>query len=263
MFHIKICGLTTVDDAMAAIEAGADALGLNFHPSSPRYVTPSQAAAIVQAVRKSGWRGTTVAVVVQGETTLLADPQLAGIDAWQLHGNQSPAELVAFRQRLNPSASAPPPGHDAPGTADAVPPPAGTSPAGRWRLIRALALRGQSLDPVTDYWKRCAALGGLPDALLLDAFQEGMWGGTGKFIDWDAVNSERASLGEIPLILAGGLTPHNVAAAIRHVRPVAVDVASGVEASPGRKDAAKLRDFVAAARQTFQEIGMLRQIGGA
>jgi phosphoribosylanthranilate isomerase len=240
MFQIKICGLTTPEDALAAIEAGADALGLNFHPASPRYVTPSQAAQIVQKVRHAGWGGTVVAVVVQDETTLAADPQLACIDAWQLHGNQSPENLAHLQKMLAHTR--------------ASPSPANSSDAGgpRWRIIRALAWRRDEPSFLFDYLQACQRMGALPDALLVDAFHSGLFGGTGRTLDWDALAAQRGVLGGLPLILAGGLTPENVAMAIQRVRPTAVDVASGVESSPGRKDPAKLRAFVAAARNAFQ-----------
>lgn len=243
MFQVKICGLTTPDDALAAIEAGADALGLNFHPSSPRYVTPSQAALIVQAVRAAGWTGSIVAVAVRDEMALAADPQLHWIDTWQLHGERSPQELATFRRFLLsktntevPACDPLPPGHR------------------RWQIVRALACRQATLSPVLDYLDACRWTGTLPDALLLDAYHEGLFGGTGRALDWDALAAQRAALGDLPLILAGGLTPENVAAAIQRVQPTAVDVASGVEASPGKKDPGKLRAFVAAARRAFQNI---------
>jgi phosphoribosylanthranilate isomerase len=90
-----------------------------------------------------------------------------------------------------------------------------------------------------------------PSAILVDAAVPGEFGGTGAKADWDALATHDMWLGETPLILAGGLTPDNVAEAIRIVRPAAVDVASGVESSPGKKDPAKVRDFVAAARAAF------------
>jgi phosphoribosylanthranilate isomerase len=90
-----------------------------------------------------------------------------------------------------------------------------------------------------------------PDAILVDAAAAGQFGGTGNTVDWKSLSGYDAWLNGIPLILAGGLTPDNVAEAIRIVRPHAVDVASGVESAPGKKDPAKMRDFVAAARAAF------------
>lgn len=245
MFQVKICGLTTPEDALAAIEAGADALGLNFHPSSPRYVPPPRAARIVQAVREAGWTGSVVAVVVRDELSLAADPQLHCIDAWQLHGEQSPEDFATFRQFVL---------HNAPATMPSAAPSAKSD--ARWRVIRALPCRQATLAPAMDYLKACQQIGALPDALLLDAYKNGLFGGTGQALDWDALAGQRALLGGLPLILAGGLTPENVAAAIRRFRPAAVDVASGIEASPGRKDPRQLRAFVAAARSAFQDIGI-------
>lgn len=242
MFQIKICGLTTPEDALAAIEAGADALGLNFHPPSPRYVTPPQAAHIAQAVRQAGWGGTIVAVVVQDESTLVADPQLSCIDAWQLHGEQSPERLSHFRRLLDVGPVVAGAAHHS------------ASSHARWQIIRALAWRQEALSSVLDYLHACQRMGAWPDAWLVDAFQSGLFGGTGRTLDWDVLAIQRAIFGERPLILAGGLTPENVATAIQRVQPAAVDVASGVESSPGRKDLEKLRAFVAAARSAFQSI---------
>ena len=95
----------------------------------------------------------------------------------------------------------------------------------------------------------------LPHAILLDAHASDSYGGTGQTLDWNMIRDERDRLLGLPLILAGGLTPDNVAEAIATARPDAVDVASGVESSPGKKDPAKVRDFVAAAKEAFAHLG--------
>ena len=97
----------------------------------------------------------------------------------------------------------------------------------------------------------CQNLGALPQAVLVDAFQPGAYGGTGQSLDWASLAHRKNVLLNLPLILAGGLTPENVAEAIVTARPDAVDVASGVESSPGRKDPAKVRAFIAAAKESL------------
>jgi phosphoribosylanthranilate isomerase len=122
-------------------------------------------------------------------------------------------------------------------------------------LVRAFRLHDNSLSFVTDYLRDCQSAGALPSAILLDAHQSGSYGGTGQTLDWASIPKERDKLLGLPLILAGGLTPDNVAEAIATARPDAVDVASGVESAPGKKDPAKVRDFLAAAKEAFAAIG--------
>jgi phosphoribosylanthranilate isomerase len=100
----------------------------------------------------------------------------------------------------------------------------------------------------------CRAAGRCPDAILVDALTPGRYGGTGETVSWVGLADHKRWLGDTPLILAGGLTPDNVAEAIRIVKPHAVDVASGVESAPGKKDPAKVRDFIAAARAAFDAL---------
>ena len=121
-------------------------------------------------------------------------------------------------------------------------------------VIRAFRRRDNDLAAVKEYLELCAQHGGLPHAVLLDAHQPGSYGGTGQTLDWTAIRDQRDKLLGLPLILAGGLTPDNVAEAIATARPDAVDVASGVESSPGKKDPAKLRDFIAAAKEAFNKL---------
>jgi phosphoribosylanthranilate isomerase len=116
-----------------------------------------------------------------------------------------------------------------------------------FRWVVAFAVRDrQSLTAIDAYLDRCRQEGRLPDALLVDAHVPGEYGGTGQVAPWDLLAEYRPP---VPLILAGGLTPENVAEAVRRVRPYGVDVASGVESSPGRKDAEKMRRFIAEARR--------------
>lgn len=197
---VKICGITTVDDALCAADAGADWIGLNFWPRSPRCVTHDAARAIGGAV---GARVRKVGVFVNASRDAIdATVAAAGLDLVQLHGDEPPELVRAFGDRA----------------------------------IKAVRLRGAT--PIARY---------APALLLLDGDAPG-FGGGGVPLDW-LMAADLAARHR--LILAGGLTPDNVAEAIRTVRPVGVDVASGVESSPGVKDAARVRAFVAAARQAL------------
>lgn len=200
---VKICGVTRPEDASAALAAGASAIGLNFVPSSRRYVEPGRARAIADAVRG---KLEIVGVVADLEPRALAELESeVGLDWIQLHGDER-AELVQSLPRA----------FKAVGIATAT------------DVERALTFPGERL--------------------LVDAKLEGTLGGTGQPFDWmlvrDAASSRR-------LIVAGGLTPENVAEAVRVVQPWGVDVASGVEppGQPGRKDPEKMARFVRAAQR--------------
>lgn len=201
--RIKICGITRPEDARAAVENGADAIGLVFYPSSPRAVSLEQAEAIAAVVPPFV---TLVALFVdecpeQVNAVLEALP----VGLLQFHGEESPDYCRQF--------------------------------ARPW--IKALRVR-----PDTDIGALARAYSGAR-GLLLDAFQEGVPGGTGKTFDWDLAPAGVA----LPLVLAGGLHPGNVAEAIAAVGPFAVDVSGGVEAAPGRKDPRRISEFVAAVRE--------------
>lgn len=201
MVEVKICGVTTVRDALQCVEAGADAIGLNFWPGSPRCVEVATASAIVRAV---GDRVETVGVFV--DSTLVRIREIlgeTGIRWAQLHGSEPP-ELVAA---LLPKA------------------------------YKALGVRDGSVV------ERARTYPG--ERLLLDASVPGMPGGTGRTFDW-SIAAQVAQ--ERKLTLAGGLNPKNVADAIRIVRPHRVDVASGVEESPGCKDLSLVHAFIAAVK---------------
>jgi len=202
MTRVKICGITSAEDAAAAVDAGADALGLIFVPGTPRCVAPDVAAGILEAVPPLV---ATVGVFVDHPLEeVLRIISVLGLHAVQLHG-QEPA---AYSRR--------------------IPVP----------VIRALRVRdAASLHPLETYPAH---------AFLLDAYVEGLPGGTGTPISWDL--ALRAKGGK-PVILSGGLRPETVAQAVRLVRPYGVDVSSGVEASPGRKDHRKVREFIVNVRQ--------------
>jgi phosphoribosylanthranilate isomerase len=202
--HVKICGVTTADDALLAAELGAAAVGFVFWPNSPRYIEPIAARAIVARLPPFI---TPVGVFVdQPIDIVLATARLARLGAVQLHGDE-PADEYA------------------------------TLPV---RVIKAMPLR----NPQDRDAARAVPASAM---LLLDAYDPVRRGGTGRAIDWgiaSSVSRHRA------VILSGGLQPGNVADAIAAVKPYGIDVSSGVEASPGRKDPTKLRALFAALRES-------------
>jgi phosphoribosylanthranilate isomerase len=192
-----------------AVEASADAIGLNFYPKSPRFVDPRAVAPIINALAPL--------IDTVGVFAEMKIRQISAI-AYQL-GLHSIQTLA-----------------DAGDLDDPFP----------FRLIAAFRVKDRTaLGAARDYLERCRQLGRMPAAVLVDAHVEGQLGGTGKTAPWDLLADFDPGA---PLILAGGLTPENVAEAIRAVRPFAVDVAGGVESAPGRKDPEKVRRFVANAR---------------
>jgi len=205
MVKVKICGITSLDDALTAIHAGADALGFVFCSSSPRRILPVEAGAIIGQLPPFVQ---TVGLFVDEEpATVNAIADQCGIDIVQLHGDESPDYCAAIRRRI----------------------------------IKAFRIKDRSsLDPAKDY--RVAAC-------LLDAWSPAAHGGTGRTFNWDIAASAAPTM---RIVLAGGLTPDNVAEAIRQVRPYAVDVSSGVEAAPGIKDALLVHRFIQSARTALQ-----------
>jgi phosphoribosylanthranilate isomerase len=206
--RVKICGITTWEDARLSIDLGATALGFNFFPSSPRAVSPADAWSIIRRLPPFV---EPVGVFVNWPPLVVdALARALRLGSVQLHGTESPAEVDDLVRKQ--------------------------------RVIKAVAVkRGFRVASLARY--RAA------DAILLDGFARGLHGGTGRTLDWKLARAAGRS-GRI--ILAGGLNPENVAEAIRVARPYAVDVASGVEARPGRKDPAKLRALFAAIEQTAQ-----------
>jgi phosphoribosylanthranilate isomerase len=205
--RVKICGITNVEDARAAIEAGADLLGFNFYARSARYISPDAAHSIVAAIRSGERCPTLVGVFVNSPLDeVRAIVQTVDLDLAQLHGDE-PIEMM-------------------------------TQLAGRGFK----ALRPQSAEEAENQAKAYTAAS--EPVLLIDAYCKGEYGGTGQVGDW----SMAAKLArQYPILLAGGLTPENVAQAIAQVQPWGVDVASGVESAPGKKDVQKMREFVAKA----------------
>lgn len=197
---VKICGVTSVEDARLAVAAGASAVGLNFHPPSPRFLSIERARTIAEALPAGVWR---VGVFVdRSREEILRIAQEVNLDTVQFHGDE-PEELCR---------------------------------GWHLRTIRAVRLRRP---------EDAARLAGVPaDYVLVDAYLEDRPGGTGRRVplDWLAgAPRER-------LIVAGGLTPANVGEVVRCLRPAGVDVASGVESEPGRKDPGKVKEFIENAR---------------
>lgn len=198
--RVKICGITNVDDARAAVDAGAAALGFNFYPQSPRSVTPEVAAEIVAQLPRSVC---TVGVFVnEPRERVAAIVSQVGLTAVQFHGDESPEFCHGWTQKV----------------------------------VKAIRVRDGHAAAIA---RRYAV-----DFILADAYVEGQHGGTGRRI----VPILLEGFERRRLILAGGLTPQNVAEAVRAVRPFAVDVASGVERAPGKKDVDLMRRFIAHAQ---------------
>ncbi len=233
MFHVKICGVTTAADAEMVAASGADAIGLNFVPGSPRQLDLSRgrgvAAAIPAGVLRVGVFAGMPAVDILRIARTLA------LDAIQLHGH-----LDAEQAPTDPPERC--------GELTGMP------------VIRAVRLETSQpgVDPLAAArrWIVAAtAAGGPPAMVIVDASvsrgtEPGRLGGTGELVDWTAL--ARAGSLPMPMAVAGGLTPENVAEAIRMTGLLAVDTASGVEAAPGRKDPRKVRDFIAAARRGYE-----------
>ncbi len=219
MFRIKVCGITNVEDAVLAVEAGADALGLNFVEQSPRHVNLEQADHITEAVPE----GVDVVGVFVNTSLddVIAVADRLQLDYIQLHGDEPPDRLVEL--------------------------------AGR-KVIRAFRCQTGHFDPILDYLGTCQRLGFPPAAALVDAYDVDQYGGTGKTLEWSQIRQLGTLMGGVHLVLAGGLSPTNVRTAIEQARPGSVDVASGVETSPGRKDANLVRAFVREARQALDAV---------
>lgn len=226
VFRIKVCGITSIDDALAVARAGADAVGLNFYRRSPRYVTAEAARDILGSLPTGIVKvGLFVDTSADEVSRLFDDLRL---DLIQLHGDQPPEFLAQLGGRPVMRAFR-----------------VGSS------VGNAHLAADTSLHFVAEYLARCRKLSASPTMVMLDALVVGEYGGTGQVANWHAAGQYVTKPGAPPLVLAGGLTTENVAAAIRAVRPAAVDVASGVESHPGRKDPAAVVAFVEAARAAF------------
>jgi phosphoribosylanthranilate isomerase len=214
--RVKICGITRLEDAQVAVEEGAWALGFVFYRQSPRYVTPDLVRAILTALAQSGTSPEkTVGVFVNASVDEINKVVgISGVNSIQLHGDESP-EMVR-------------------------------------ELGGSLASSGQSLDLIKAFRLKSKEDLSKPvpylntvTAILCDAAQGDVYGGTGKVADWSLLSQVRSPK---PLILAGGLNAANVASAIFATKPFAIDLSSGVESSPGRKDHGMIRGLFAAIR---------------
>lgn len=201
MVRVKICGITSLEDALTAVEAGADALGFVFHEQSPRHVTPEDAAGIIAGLPPFVQ---TVGLFVNRPLAFVNETaDHCRLDLVQLHGDEPPEFCAAVARRV----------------------------------VKAFRVQDiTSLDPIKNY---CVA------AHLLDAYSPTAYGGTGLTFNWDIAKMAK-EFG--PVILAGGLTPDNVREAVAAVMPYAVDVSGGVESVSGKKDAAKVREFIRRAK---------------
>jgi phosphoribosylanthranilate isomerase len=236
MFRVKICGITNVEDAVATVEAGADAIGLNFYDKSARSVDQGTALDIVRRSTADHVHRVGVFVNMQRDRIeVLANLLL--LSAIQLHGEEPP-EMVAYFAKPR----------------RAEPYPAQGRHPYRRAVVRARRIDDRGVAAIAADLQACRDAGWPPAAVLVDAMTPGRYGGTGETVSWIGLVDHRRWLGDTPLILAGGLTPDNVAEAIGIVRPAAVDVASGVEWAPGRKDPARVRDFVANALGAFEAL---------
>jgi phosphoribosylanthranilate isomerase len=217
MTRVKICGVTTVADALFCAEAGAALLGLNFYPPSPRFLPPEAARLITDELRRTlGPRcPLLVGVFVNASAGEIAQAiEIAGLDAAQLSGDESPATVAALDRRA----------------------------------IKAIRprTRAEALEQAALFAASMPGDERLP-SLLVDAYHKDLYGGTGEQAGREVAVAVRQ---QVPrLLLAGGLTPENVADRVRAIQPWGVDVASGVESGqPGIKDPAKVAAFIAAAQ---------------
>jgi len=226
MTWVKICGITNLEDAMTAVDAGADALGFVFYEKSPRYVTPEFARGIIeklpQTIEKVG---------------VFADASVEHVDAVL-----SRVSITAIQVSVKAAPT------DTESCAYCFEELRRREP--HLRLIPAMSMQGESPENVAMMWNpECVY------SFLLDSGFNGLPGGTGQRFDWAATEGAVEvikSLGNI--VVAGGLTPTNVAEAMRILKPWGVDVSSGVEARPGKKDPEKVKAFISAVRKADQKL---------
>ena len=205
---VKICGIKTLEVALNALESGADMLGFNFYPPSPRYIQPDMCAEIIARLKTQGTSFTAVGVFVnQNPQQIRAIMQTCQLDLAQLAGDETLQDLAALDGKAFKA----------------------VRPRSNQEAQAQIQLLARPTAP----------------ALLVDAHVKGAYGGTGETGDWALAHHMAC---QVPILLAGGLNPENVAAAVHAVDPWGVDVASGVESSPGVKDPLKISAFICAAR---------------
>jgi phosphoribosylanthranilate isomerase len=223
MTWIKVCGTTNLPDAQMSVSSGADALGFIFAPS-PRRIGVALASEIVAALPNEVER---IGVFVNQSPERVAEIAVqVGLTGVQLHGDEPPEQLPEFRGAV-----------------------------GSRRIIKALQARellNASRDMVAKYLRSCDSI----DAVLLDSGSPSQRGGTGDVFSWEEALPLAASIQEaFPLIIAGGLNSRNADEAVQLFHPWGLDVVSGVERAPGKKDGIKLRDFIEAVRREQPEVG--------
>lgn len=215
-FRIKICGVTRESDIEPILAAGVDAIGLNFVPTSKRRIDHSTAARLSNAI---GSRALRVGVFADASTCEILDRwEALRLDLVQLHGKESPEFFKQLSQDL-----------------------------GSERIVRALAWGDEHTKTRIEFLEFVERENLRPAAILIDSAAGGQFGGTGLSVPWSEVGAWNTRPEGIPLILAGGLTPENVAQAIGSSRADGVDTAGGVETSPGVKDASACHQFAARA----------------
>jgi phosphoribosylanthranilate isomerase len=196
---VKVCGITSYEDAVMVLDQGVDALGFNFFPPSPRYLKPADARSILRRLPPFVTTvGLFVNVADADQVSEMATA--AAVQVLQLHGDETPDYCRRFAN---------------------------------WPLIKALRIGGNEIPRDLDAYS--------VQAFLLDAKDDALFGGTGRSFDWKLARDIQRIR---PIILAGGLRPDNVREAIRVVAPYGIDVCSGVESAPGKKDVNKLRQFM-------------------
>jgi phosphoribosylanthranilate isomerase len=198
---VKICGITSLEDAVHAARSGADAIGFVFYEESPRFISHHRAAEISKRLPE---HISKIGVFVNADRKFIHDiVSHVNLSAVQLYGHEGPDDLVSYEISV----------------------------------IKAFRVNDDfDVEVMRNY---------IVDAFLLDAHKEGKYGGTGRAFDWN-IALKAKEYGKI--ILSGGLTPENVEEAVRFVRPYGVDVSRGVEGSPGKKDPAKVREFIIRAK---------------
>ena len=218
MTKVKICGITNLEDALLSAKFGADALGFNFYPKSPRCISPEEAAGIIAEMPE---KILNVGVFVNEDLKQIVEiSEIAGLDAIQLHGDETPEFVRELKDKTG------------------------------LEIIKAFRV-GEEFRPedVLDYET---------DAILLDAFSKDGFGGTGETFDWDIISKVREFCSTI--YLAGGLNPENIQSATLYRNVYAVDVCSGVEQEPRKKDKIKLINFLCKVRFSNQKINDPSQI---
>jgi phosphoribosylanthranilate isomerase len=236
--RIKICGITNEADAVQAAQLGADAIGLNFYKGSPRYVTPDEAGGIIRTlppfvdpvgifvfsesppnlgvIVRLSLRTIQLHCPVEGSPPVNPFRRVCVIPAFSVGDRDDLLRISQYLKQCQESASTQPP---------------------EWVQVFL------DKNNLKQYQRRACPL---PAAILVDAHVPGQYGGTGKTAPWNLLADFQPG---VPVILAGGLTPENVAEAVRIVRPYGVDVASGIEKSPGQKDAERMKRFIENARE--------------